>query len=176
MFKHSSVFLAESIWLHSLLLAVSMAAFPEGGSFISMTLATSMSKDEVASAFVGVMHQIKALQGLTNLIAITITMPEYDKTDKEIWEFKEAREFLKMVVDMGLYGLLMFPKLYDITPGIELVQNADHRNLAYWPVMTAYGTDGVIEPKFMLSVVRQSCGTFNRDFDDSEGKGKKGKQ
>ena len=102
----------------------------------------------------------------TEAVEIHLTISGYESDAREMYEIAEAKAMCKKLVDMGLYGLLMFPAKYgkktimeDFTPeGISQ---------AYFPIFVAYA-DGAMTYGDMaqhMERVRVSCDIFNRDFD-----------
>ena len=133
---------------------------------ICLSLATNMTKDEVSEIFKSTMATVRGLKGSTNLITISAILPEFDTTDKEIYEFEHGRRFCKLLVDMGWFGLLMYGKQFGLSVAIEKVESENQHNLAYWVLMTGYGVNGEIDVnREGLPLVDKSRCAFNREFD-----------
>ena len=138
----------------------------DGGTMICLNMNTNMTKDEVSEMFKDTMANVRGLKGSTHQITITAVLPEFDITEKAIYEFEHGRQFCKMLVDMGWYGLLMYAKQFGHSVGIEKVESEEHRQLAYWVLMTGYGINGEIDMiRVGFPLVSKSCCTFNTEFD-----------
>ena len=138
----------------------------DGGTAICLQMNTNMTKDEVSEMFKDTMSTVRDLKGSTDLITISVVLPEFDTSDKEIYEFEHGRRFCKLLVDMGWFGLLMYGKQFGLSVGIEKVESEEQSQLAYWVLMVGYGINGKINMITEgLPLVRKSCDAFNTEFD-----------
>ena len=139
----------------------------KGRTLMAVKVSTSDTDEELEGMFKHTMANIEQLQNVTDNINVTFYTSEFDEDPRELWQIEAAKTLFRRLVNMGAYGLVLYPAQFKMrTLAEEMLGDDDLMNMFWMPLSIIHSTDGFLDLEAMQERLKISCCIFNAKFDN----------